>query len=173
MNKPSTSVPKSLWLYPLGASGALFLAFRLVDISNAPKKVVADFFGVMSADDASRIMGGTGEVIAAILGIVITVASIIVQLAATRYTPRITEMFFRDLTNRIVIGVFVVSAIFSLWVNYAIRSLDTPELSFVPRYGVITVLAMLTLNLLMMETSFESSSQTLKARNLQLKPHLQ
>ncbi len=154
MNKPSTSVPKSLWLYPLGASGALFLAFRLVDISNAPKKVVADFFGVMSADDASRIMGGTGEVIAAILGIVITVASIIVQLAATRYTPRITEMFFRDLTNRIVIGVFVVSAIFSLWVNYAIRSLDTPELSFVPRYGVITVLAMLTLNLLMMAPYF-------------------
>lgn len=154
MNKPSTSVPKSLWLYPLGASGALFLAFRIVDISNAPKKVVADFFGVMSADDASRIMGGTGEVIAAILGIVITVASIIVQLAATRYTPRITEMFFRDLTNRIVIGVFVVSAIFSLWVNYAIRSLDTPELSFVPRYGVITVLAMLTLNLLMMAPYF-------------------
>ncbi len=120
----------------------------------APTQAVTDFFGVMSAEDASRIMGGTGEVIAAILGIVITVASIIVQLAATRYTPRITEMFFRDFTNRAVIGFFVISAIFSLWVNYGIRSLDTADASFVPRYGVIAVLAMLTLNLLMMAPYF-------------------
>lgn len=154
MTKPSQTVTKGLWLYPLAVSGVAFVAFRLIDLANAPTKAVTDFFGVMSADDASRIMGGTGEVIAAILGIVITVASIIVQLAATRYTPRITEMFFRDRTNRIVIGVFVVSAIYSIWVNYAIRSLETPGVSFVPRYGVITVLALLTLNLLMMAPYF-------------------
>lgn len=154
MTKPAPSVFKSLWLYPLAGSGIAFLAFRFLDLTGAQTKGVADFFSAMSADDASRIMGGTGEVIAAILGIVITVASIIVQLAATRYTPRITEMFFRDRTNRIVIGVFVVSAIISLWVNYAIRSLSTAEASFVPRYGVITVLAALTLNLLMMAPYF-------------------
>lgn len=50
--------------------------------------------------------------------------------------------------------MFVVSAIYSIWVNYGIRSLDTPDASFVPRYGVITVLALLTLNLLMMAPYF-------------------
>jgi len=154
VTKPAQSISKSLWLIPLAVSGVAFAAFRLIDLAGAPQKAVTDFFGVISADDASRIMGGTGEVIAAILGIVITVASIIVQLAATRYTPRITEMFFRDRTNRAVISVFIISAIFSLWVNYAIRSLDTPDVSFVPRYGVITVLALLTLNLLMMAPYF-------------------
>jgi Predicted membrane protein (DUF2254) len=154
VTKSSSSISKSLWLYPLAISGLMFLVLRIIDLLSAPQRAVTDFFGIMSAEDASRIMGGTGEVIAAILGIVITVASIIVQLAATRYTPRITEMFFRDFTNRSVIAVFVVSAIFSLWVNYAIRSLDSAELSFVPRYGVIAVLAMLTLNLLMMAPYF-------------------
>jgi hypothetical protein len=154
VTKPVQSISKSLWLIPLALSGVAFAAFRLIDLAGAPKKAVTDFFGAISADDASRIMGGTGEVIAAILGIVITVASIIVQLAATRYTPRITEMFFRDRTNRAVISVFIISAIFSLWVNYAIRSLDTPDASFVPRYGVIMVLALLTLNLLMMAPYF-------------------
>lgn len=154
MTKPDQPVSKSLWLIPLAVSGVAFVGFRLADLAVAPRQAVTDFFGIISADDASRIMGGTGEVIAAILGIVITVASIIVQLAATRYTPRITEMFFRDRTNRAVISVFIISAIFSLWVNYAIRSLDTPEASFVPRYGVIMVLALLTLNLLMMAPYF-------------------
>ncbi len=154
MTKPSPTVSKGLWLYPLAVSGAAFVASRVLDLSSAPTNVVSDLFGRMSANDADRIMGGTGEIIAAILGIVITVASIIVQLAATRYTPRITEMFFRDRTNRAVIGFFVVSAIFSLWVNYAIRSVESPQTSFVPTYGVIGALALLTLSLLMMAPYF-------------------
>ena len=43
-------------------------------------------------------------VVIVLLGIVITVVSIVVQLAATRYTPRIAEMFFRDRTNLAVMA---------------------------------------------------------------------
>nr|WP_153822260.1 DUF2254 family protein [Polyangium spumosum] len=147
-----------MWLYPLSilasVSVAAFVAFRLVDLSKAQPGGVTALFGAMSPDDASRIMGGTGEVIAAILGIVITVASIIVQLAATRYTPRITDMFFRDRTNRAVIAFFVVSAVFSLWVNYAIRQAPEPDLSFVPRFGVMGSIVLLTLSLLVMAPYF-------------------
>jgi hypothetical protein len=68
---------------------------------------VLDVLSSMSVEDSRQILGGMGEVITAILGIVITVASIIVQLAATRYTPRITEMFFKDRTNLLVIAFFI------------------------------------------------------------------
>ncbi len=151
-------VSKEIWIYPpvvLGAASVVaFMSSRVLDLVRAPSGAVTELFTVMSAADASRIMGGTGEVIAAILGIVITVASIIVQLAATRYTPRITDMFFRDRTNRAVIGFFVVSAVFSLWVNFAIRETSTAEAAFVPRWGVIVAIALLTLSLLAMAPYF-------------------
>ncbi|HVK71493.1 MAG TPA: DUF2254 family protein [Polyangium sp.] len=158
MRKARLAFSNSLWLYPLSilaiVSVTAFVAIRLVDLSHAQPGGVTALFGEMSPDDASRIMGGTGEVIAAILGIVITVASIIVQLAATRYTPRITDMFFRDRTNRAVIAFFVVSAVFSLWVNYAIRQAPDPAQSFVPRFGVIGSIVLLTLSLLVMAPYF-------------------
>jgi len=151
-------ISKGIWLKPLSQllalSAAAFFAVRFLDLAKAPAGAATGLFGDMSAADASRILGGAGEVIAAILGIVITVASIIVQLAATRYTPRITDMFFRDRTNRMVIGFFVVSAVFSLWINYAIREGGTAEQSFVPRAGVLGAMALLTLSLLMMAPYF-------------------
>ena len=66
---------------------------------------------------------------------VITVVSIVVQLAANRYTPRITDMFFRDRTNLAVMGFFVVACIDAVWVSlavsrdYAGRGLGTDLLS--------------------------------------------
>ena len=44
----------------------------------------------------------SAEVVAAILGISITVVAIIVQLAATRYNHHITEMFVREPINVVV-----------------------------------------------------------------------
>src|SRR5262245_3272780 len=112
-NPKSLRAPVSLWLYPAalvrGVSMASFFVVHMIDVSRAHADGVSfwDAFRTMSASDAGNIMSGMGEVIAAILGIVITVASIIVQLAATRYTPRITTMFFRDRTNLVVMSFFV------------------------------------------------------------------
>ena len=36
----------------------------------------------------------------------------------------LTDMFFRDRTNLAVMAFFVVSAVFSLWVNFSIRGGD-------------------------------------------------
>ncbi|UQA59626.1 DUF2254 family protein [Polyangium aurulentum] len=148
---------KGIWLYPLSllatVSAGAFFAIHVADVASAHGASLLDAMRGMSPEDATQIMGGIGEVIAAILGIVITVASIIVQLAATRYTPRITDMFFRDRTNRAVIAFFVVSAVFSLWVNFTIRQ-GNEETAFVPRYGVFVTMALLTLSLLVMAPYF-------------------
>jgi len=152
----------SLWLYPLaifmGLSMAAFFVVHMLDITRAKNEGLSFWAGfmTMSADDASNIMSGVGEVIAAILGIVITVASIIVQLAATRYTPRITTMFFRDRTNLVVIAFFVVSAVFSLWVNFSIRGggAGSTHMPFVPYFGVLMTMVVLTISLLIMAPYF-------------------
>lgn len=151
-----------IWLRPmsylLGVSVATLAVVHLLDVARHENAHLSlwDVFARMSPGDAEHIMSGIGEVIAAILGIVITVASIIVQLAANRYTPRITEMFFRDRTNMVVMGFFVVSAVFSLWVNFSIRvGWGGPtEDVFVPAYGVLVTMALLTASLLMMAPYF-------------------
>ena len=73
-----------------------------------------------------QTLGSLPSVVVAILGIAITVVSIILQLAATRYTPRVTEMFFRDRTNLAVMGFFVVASIHSLWVAISVREHFVP-----------------------------------------------
>lgn len=113
---------------------------------------VLDVFSSMSVEDSRQILGGMGEVITAILGIVITVASIIVQLAATRYTPRITEMFFKDKTNLMVIAFFIMSAVFCLLVNFSIRG--DAAVSFIPVAGSLVVVVLMTVSLILIAPYF-------------------
>ncbi|AKT42813.1 DUF2254 family protein [Chondromyces crocatus] len=153
---------RRIWLYPLSFLGglsfaAVFLVHKL-DLLRPENHglTLTQILTHISAAEAGQIMGGVGEVIAAILGIVITVASIVVQLAANRYTPRITDMFVRDRTNLAVMAFFVLSAVFSLWVNFSIREGESNGMSqpFVPYYGVLATMALLSMSLLMMAPYF-------------------
>jgi Predicted membrane protein (DUF2254) len=155
MNKFST------WLKSIAVLATvpfvLFLLVYLIDFylvgAKGDNVHVLKLFYTMTVEDARQVMGGMGEVIAAILGIVITVASIIVQLAATRYTPRISEMFFKDKTNLIVMAFFVVSAIYCLLVNYSIRG-GSPANSFIPVAGSVLNVIMLSFSILLIAPYF-------------------
>ncbi len=72
-------------------------------------------------------LGSLSQVIAAVLGIAITVVSIVVQLAATRYTSRVADMFFRDRINLGVMGFFVVACVEALWVSLTVRQDYVPQ----------------------------------------------
>ena len=78
------------------------------------------------------------------LGIAITVVSIVVQLAATRYTPRIAEMFFRDKKNLAIMGFFVVACINAVWISIVVTS------DFVPRATVAMTTVVVTASLLLL-----------------------
>jgi len=95
-------------------------------------------------DQATNTLGSLGEIMAAVLGLALTVSSIIVQLAATRFTPIVTSLFFRDRTNALVLGFFVVSNIYVLWINFAVG----PE--SVPTWGVMLSMLLMTFSLLLL-----------------------
>lgn len=123
-----------------------------------------EMFYRMSVDDSRQILGGMGEVITAILGIVITVASIVVQLAATRYTPRITEMFFKDRTNLLILAFFIVSAVYCLFVNFIIRGGDGQ--SFIPVAGSIVNVLLMTFSLILIAPYFMYVFHFLEPENI-------
>ena len=93
-------------------------------------------------------LGTLAQVIAAVLGIAITVVSIVVQLAANRYTSRVTDMFFRDKTNLFVMGFFVVACIEALWVTFGVGK------TFVPQGTITVALVMASASLLLLVPYF-------------------
>src|SRR4051794_30423456 len=83
-------------------------------------------------------LGSLSQVIAAVLGIAITVVSIVVQLAATRYTSRVADMFFRDRTNLVVMGFFVVACINAVWASLSVTRDYVPQATIVMTVVIAT-----------------------------------
>jgi hypothetical protein len=142
--------PSSIGVVLAIATG-LFAFFWLLDVAFFGTRTVAtkhvgawhllvDF----DAETLQNALGSLAQVVVAVLGIAITVVSIVVQLASTRYTPRIAEMFFRDKKNLAIMGFFVVASIHAVWISVVVSS------GFVPRVTVAMTTVMVTASLLLL-----------------------
>jgi hypothetical protein len=138
-----------------GIAVLLFGAFWLVDFfylhhgaslsagagdGRGPWGQLVDF----DPDTLQNALGSLAQIISAVLGIAITVVSIVVQLAANRYTPRVADMFFRDKINLAVMGFFVISCINAVWVSLAVSR------TYVPTATVLATVMIVTASLLML-----------------------
>ncbi len=150
-------VPLATWSMPFVSLFAItafvYLASFWLDVVATVSEQASDDVSIAAltqsifdqdVDDARNSVAGLGEVMAAVLGLALTVSSIIVQLSATRFTPHITSLFFRARANLIVLGFFVVSSVYVLWVNFSIG--DT----YVPHWGVLLSMLLMTASLLML-----------------------
>jgi hypothetical protein len=131
----------------------VFVAFWLLDYfvvdaahrgPNGPLSQLFDY----DVETMQNALGTLAQVIAAVLGIAITVVSIVVQLAANRYSSRVTDMFFRDKTNLAVMGFFVVACTMALWVTFGVGKV------FVPQATITVALVMATASLLLLVPYF-------------------
>jgi len=93
---------------------ALFSALWLVEYG------MVSPLAVWTAPEATDTLTSFAEVTVGVLGVAITVVAIIVELAANRYTPRITELFVRDPVNVAVMGYFVVTSVLVLWIDLSL-----------------------------------------------------
>src|SRR3954469_12144437 len=105
-----------------------FAAFYLVDhyatggpaagegITNAMGRHVRFEPGVIS----DAVSGLTG-INAAVLGIVITVVSLLVQLTSDRYTG-VARMFLRDRTNVAVMAYYVITCVMGVCLSLSLHS---------------------------------------------------
>jgi hypothetical protein len=149
--KKDLRLPLASWLIPFTAIGSfavcVFGLSTLFDFWRSTNFSWGDFRGALlavDADQANNTLGSLGEIMAAVLGLALTVSSIIVQLAATRFTPIVTSLFFRDRTNGLVLSFFVVCNIYVLWVNFVVG----PD--SVPSWGVLLSMMLMTASLLLL-----------------------
>ena len=101
-------------------------------------------------DDASAMdrIASSAEVVAGVLAVAITVVAIVVELAANRYTHRITGLFLRDPVNAGVLGLFVLTTILVIWISA--RPPPASEGALYPRAGLLAALVLVTVCLLLL-----------------------
>ncbi len=136
---------KYTWLHILvlmaGMSVAVYLVTFFVDTAGRNVSI----HEMLNSPGAANMMSSLPEVIAGLLGITISVVAIIVELAANRYTPRVTDLFIKSPINTIVLGFFVVTGTLCVWVGLAGSSGQ-----YVPRLGVTLSLISVTCALLIL-----------------------
>ena len=103
------------------------------------------WFSTLDRSLAVDIASTSTELLAAVLGISITVIAIIVELAANRYSHRISSLFVREPVNIAVLSFFVVASLFSVWISLTLTAkVENPVLL---NAGLFINLVMLTLAL--------------------------
>jgi hypothetical protein len=145
---------KQTWLRPVallgGTAVVVFVLPFLLDwilwtpLQGADKPDLVHRFFAFDPDTAQNALGNLAQVIAAVLGIVITVVSIVVQLAATRYTPRVADMFFRDRINLAALGFYVVAGIDAVWVSLSVARDFVPHISITASLLLVTFSVLIT-----------------------------
>lgn len=153
------------WIRPIailiGLSLLLFWGLYATDhvlSPGAPSSAWARYldFDPRSVTDAFSSMAAA---VAAVLGIVITVVSIVVQLSAARFAG-ITRMFLRDPTNVWVVVYYVVVCVAGLWLSVAIKE------DYVPRVALVSMLLLSTGAMVLMVPYFGYVFTFLEPQNI-------
>lgn len=132
-----------------GAALTFFGLFWIADLVIAGRAAelgtggLALFFR-FDRETLQNTLGSLAQIIVAVLGIAMTVVSIVVQLAATRYSSHIARMFFQDRTNLGVMGFFVIACIDVVWVSMGVHT------DYVPNLSVAVSLCVLSASLLLL-----------------------
>lgn len=142
-----------IWLLPfailLFAYILLALGVFYIDTGGELGGIVSLIFHPNS-NTTAELLGNFPEVVTAVLGIAITVVAIIVELAANRYTHRITELFVREPTNLLVMGFFVVTALMSVLVGSVFDLEGEDVTSYAPHFASLAAIGMLSMSLLLL-----------------------
>ena len=104
-------------------------------------------------------LAGLAAMTAAVLGIVITVVSLLVQLTSNRYTG-VAQMFLRDRTNVVVMAYYVVTCVVGVAASLSLHS------EFVPRAAVMVMIVACAFGLLVMLPYFAYVFRFLEPVNL-------
>ncbi len=141
-----------------------FATFYLLDhnLTGGPTKVddgaLAHYvrFDPGSITDA---LSGLAGMTAAVLGIVITVVSLLVQLTSERYSG-VAQMFLRDRTNVMVMAYYVITCVVGVALSLSVHT------TFVPRATVLAMMGATAFGLLVMLPYFAYVFRFLEPVNL-------
>jgi hypothetical protein len=158
-----------LWLVPIAILGGIalvvFVSLYALDhhvtggISDPHPDSAAGRYVRFEPTLISDALSGLAGMTAAVLGIVITVVSLLVQLTAERYTG-VAQMFLRDRRNIVVMAYYVVTCVVGVAISLSLHN------EFVPRAAVFSMMCATAFGLIMMLPYFAYVFRFLEPVNL-------
>jgi hypothetical protein len=150
---PARVSRRRVWVFPIavlfGTALAVFVGFWLLDsfaTGGLPAEDSllnpASRYVHFDPDHITDAVGGMSSLNAAVLGLVITVVSIIVQLSADRYAG-VAQMFLRDRVNLAVMAYFVIACVCSVWLSLSVHA------HFVPRATIFSMILVTSFGLVL------------------------
>ena len=117
---PST-IPQSLWLLGLGV---MLVALLRVIAPALPWLLSAE--RIQNQGTLHEFVGTLAQVLSGVLGFTISVVAIVVQLSASRFTPKVTELFLREKVNFFIISFLIVANLVSVWTSLVLSVSEKP-----------------------------------------------
>ncbi|CAN5761495.1 DUF2254 domain-containing protein [soil metagenome] len=136
----------SLWFVPgMLAICAGVLAFALVAVdqrlSGDPDWLVFAFGG--TAEGARAVLSVIATSMLTFTGLVFSITMLVLQLASSQLSPRVTRTFLRDRGNQVVLGIFVATFVYTLVVLHEVRAPTEAGEGFVPSLSIWVAFALL------------------------------
>ncbi|HEX5591274.1 MAG TPA: DUF2254 domain-containing protein [Candidatus Limnocylindrales bacterium] len=136
----------SLWFVPtLFAVGAVLLAVGLLALDHAlagsAPSILFAFGG--TAAGARSVLSTIAQSMLTFTGLVFSITMLVLQLASSQLSPRVTRTFLRDRANQVVLGLFVATFVFTLVVLREVRTPVGADAGFVPAVSVWVAFALL------------------------------
>ncbi len=135
------SLRASLWTMPSAAVVAAVSAGLMVSgVEAGPEHPLAWFAypgGVEGARGLLQVIAGS---MITVTSLTFTLTVVVLQMAASQYSPRLLRTFVSDLGNQAVLAIFLSTFAFSLTVLPSVRSPTEDKVRFVPNVGVTLAL---------------------------------
>lgn len=131
-----------LWVIP--AIGALLAAAGALVLVTVDRSLASDGSGPLvfggGPDSARAILSTIAAAMLSFTGLVFSVTMLVLQLASSQISPRVTRTYLRDRKNQAVLATFVATFTYALLVLREVRSEPDP---FVPELAVGAAFALL------------------------------
>ena len=132
----------------LASLALLALASMLSKVELTAITNPARWLSELEPDAAFEILSNAAELLAGVLAIAITVVAIVVELAATRYSHRITKLFISEPVNIAAMTLFLLTTVQCVWMAATVT--EPGGAALLPNAGFGIAMLLVTLSLLLL-----------------------
>jgi uncharacterized membrane protein len=134
------NIQASLWLVP-GLCVALAVVVGLVmpEMDQALRDQdfsVPDWVFAGSADGARSVLSTIAGSLVTIVGVLFSITIVVLQQAASQFTPRVMGNFIRQTGTQLTLGVYLATFLYALLVLRTVRGEDAQAEEFIPRLSI-------------------------------------
>ncbi len=152
---PATERRNAIWIAIITFAILTIASLALLSLGSLLSKVELTAFSEpvrwlsqLQPDAAFEILSNAAELLAGVLAIAITVVAIVVELAATRYSHRITKLFISEPINIAAMTLFLLTTVQCVWMAATVT--ESGSAAMLPNAGFAIAMAMVTLSLLLL-----------------------